>query len=159
MNFNASLHISPISCCGPRYPRHHGAHSLRAVRRSVDYAFTARMEDDLDEIAAGEQEMVPWLDRFYHGNGYRGLQNQLYRVEIHAGGEAGGATFKWSRENGSVIFPILSISGKAVTLGHLGDGGRSGLDVGDWVEIVDDDLARIAEAHETFRGENPESGK
>ena len=33
----------------------------------VDYAFTARMEDDLDDIAAGEEEAVPWLSRFYFG--------------------------------------------------------------------------------------------
>lgn len=33
----------------------------------VDYAFTARMEDDLDAIAAGEQDRVPWLTRFYLG--------------------------------------------------------------------------------------------
>ncbi|HKX76348.1 MAG TPA: topoisomerase C-terminal repeat-containing protein, partial [Acidimicrobiia bacterium] len=31
----------------------------------VDYAFTARMEDDLDQIARGEQETIPWLGRFY----------------------------------------------------------------------------------------------
>ena len=34
----------------------------------VDYAFTARMEDDLDSIAAGEEERVPWLTRFYLGD-------------------------------------------------------------------------------------------
>ena len=33
----------------------------------VDYAFTARMEDDLDEIAAGDERVVPWLSRFYFG--------------------------------------------------------------------------------------------
>lgn len=33
----------------------------------VDYAFTARMEDDLDEIANGRQEMVPWLKAFFFG--------------------------------------------------------------------------------------------
>lgn len=33
----------------------------------VDYEFTARMENDLDAIASGEQDRVPWLDRFYHG--------------------------------------------------------------------------------------------
>ncbi len=33
----------------------------------VDYAFTARMEDCLDEIAAGTQEALPWLRRFYFG--------------------------------------------------------------------------------------------
>ena len=34
----------------------------------VDYAFTARMEDDLDSIASGEEERVPWLTRFYLGD-------------------------------------------------------------------------------------------
>jgi len=34
----------------------------------VDYAFTARMEDDLDRIAKGEQERIPWLKRFYFGD-------------------------------------------------------------------------------------------
>ncbi len=33
----------------------------------VDYAFTARMEDELDQIAQGETEAVPWLRRFYFG--------------------------------------------------------------------------------------------
>ena len=35
--------------------------------RLVDYAFTAEMEDVLDEIARGEAERVPWLRRFYFG--------------------------------------------------------------------------------------------
>src|SRR5262249_21257065 len=35
----------------------------------VDYEFTARMEDALDEIARGEAERVPWLRRFYFGAG------------------------------------------------------------------------------------------
>ena len=33
----------------------------------VDYAFTARMEDDLDGIASGDREAIPWLSRFYFG--------------------------------------------------------------------------------------------
>ena len=33
----------------------------------VDYGFTASMEDDLDEIASGSEEAVPWLERFYFG--------------------------------------------------------------------------------------------
>ncbi|MEU7347911.1 type I DNA topoisomerase [Streptomyces bacillaris] len=35
--------------------------------RLVDYDFTARMEDDLDRIARGEAQSVPWLKRFYFG--------------------------------------------------------------------------------------------
>ena len=33
----------------------------------VDYDFTALMEDDLDRIAAGSQEVTPWLSRLYFG--------------------------------------------------------------------------------------------
>ncbi len=38
----------------------------------VDYGFTATMEDDLDEIAAGTEEVLPWLTRFYFGRGALG---------------------------------------------------------------------------------------
>ncbi|WP_328405672.1 type I DNA topoisomerase [Streptomyces sp. NBC_00390] len=37
--------------------------------RLVDYSFTAKMEDDLDRIARGEAQAVPWLKRFYFGEG------------------------------------------------------------------------------------------
>jgi DNA topoisomerase I len=40
----------------------------------VDYDFTARMEDDLDRIAAGDEERVSWLRRFYYGDGDSGLK-------------------------------------------------------------------------------------
>ncbi|MGH9066071.1 MAG: DNA topoisomerase, partial [Acidimicrobiales bacterium] len=40
----------------------------------VDYGFTASMEDDLDEIAGGGEEAVPWLTRFYFGDGRPGLK-------------------------------------------------------------------------------------
>ncbi|SMF70847.1 type I DNA topoisomerase [Streptomyces sp. Amel2xC10] len=36
--------------------------------RLVDYDFTAKMEDDLDRIARGEAQAVPWLKRFYFGD-------------------------------------------------------------------------------------------
>jgi DNA topoisomerase I len=39
----------------------------------VDYDFTARLEDDLDRIAAGDEERVAWLQRFYFGDGDPGL--------------------------------------------------------------------------------------
>ncbi|HEY5886258.1 MAG TPA: type I DNA topoisomerase, partial [Acidimicrobiales bacterium] len=48
----------------------------------VDYAFTARMEDELDEIASGTAEQIPWLSRFYFGEGGKdgpgiGLQDMV----------------------------------------------------------------------------------
>ena len=77
---------------------------------------------------------------------FRGLENQLYRVEIHTSGIASAipltqpsATFKWSRENGSDIFPILSAKGQKIVLkpGYS----TLGLKSGDWVELIDDDRA------------------
>ncbi len=84
---------------------------------------------------------------------YRGLENQLYRVEIHRGGQiADKPTFKWSRENGSVTFPILKIADASasttlVSLASLGKDQKLGLAVGDWVEILDDNyvLQNLAE--------------
>lgn len=86
---------------------------------------------------------------------YRGPENQLYRVEIHTGGQHDTATFKWSRENGSVVFPILSLSGETLTvdhpvdvaLEHLGRDDRFSLREGDWVEIVDDRITLRGEAN------------
>jgi len=43
----------------------------------VDYAFTARMEDDLDQIASGNRESVPWLHDFFFGNGHPGLEEMV----------------------------------------------------------------------------------
>ena len=76
---------------------------------------------------------------------YRGPENQLYRVEIHDGGtlKDGKPTFKWSRENGSVIFPLaealagLGTGTVTAKLAHLGRDAELGLSEGDWVELVD----------------------
>ena len=43
----------------------------------IDYDFTAQLEDDLDAISRGERERVEYLRSFYHGNGKRGLKQQL----------------------------------------------------------------------------------
>ena len=40
----------------------------------VDYDFTASMERDLDRIAAGEEDRVAWLRRFYNGQGGAGAE-------------------------------------------------------------------------------------
>jgi DNA topoisomerase-1 len=55
----------------------------RHFPRLVDYEFTARMEDDLDEIAGGDESRTEWLRRFYFGNdGDDGLKDL---VEKHLG--------------------------------------------------------------------------
>ncbi|MEM9265774.1 MAG: DUF6519 domain-containing protein [Cyanobacteria bacterium P01_F01_bin.13] len=68
---------------------------------------------------------------------YKRHENQLYRIEIHSDGDS--PTFKWSRENSAVVFPIVTASGAVITLEHLGNDSRFGLQENDWVEVVDDD--------------------
>ena len=46
--------------------------------RLVDYSFTAAMEEELDHIAAGEEDRVDWLARFYRGEAdHPGLRDQV----------------------------------------------------------------------------------
>ncbi len=73
---------------------------------------------------------------------YRGAENQLYRVQIHRGGEAGshGATFTWSRDNGSVVFGVRSLQGQIAELDTLGPDTARTLHEGDWVEVLDDTM-------------------
>jgi len=70
--------------------------------------------------------------------GYQGLENQLYRVEIHQPGDLSTATFKWSRENGSVVAQVLQASGPVVTVSSLGPDANLGFLPGQWVELSDD---------------------
>ncbi|WP_326670028.1 DUF6519 domain-containing protein [Streptomyces canus] len=84
---------------------------------------------------------------------YRGPENQLYRVEIHVGGESGDATFKWSRENGSVVFPVDELDGTWVELASLGHDDKLDLDVGDFVEFTDTAYASRLEALPLLRVE------
>ncbi|HEV3408448.1 MAG TPA: DUF6519 domain-containing protein [Gaiellaceae bacterium] len=71
--------------------------------------------------------------------GYRGLENQTYRVEIHDGGAPGTATFKWSRDNGSVAVPVVEmVSPTVLRLATVGKDDVLRVSTGDWVEILDD---------------------
>lgn len=72
--------------------------------------------------------------------GYQRLENQLYRIEIHQGGAVGEATFKWSRDNGSIVTAIEKISGQKITVQHVGPDDIFGFANGQWVEIIDDRL-------------------
>ncbi len=47
----------------------------------VDYAFTARMEDDLDEISNGRKDGTAYLKAFFLGNGEAGLRDQLAEAD------------------------------------------------------------------------------
>ena len=63
------------------------------------------------------------------------LENQLYRVEIHTGGTAPEATFKWSRDNGIVAARVTSVAGRTLTVNHPGRDDQQGFTAGQWVEL------------------------
>lgn len=111
-----------------------GCHSSNTLSRLGTGALRARarLDKPVTELCS-----IPPSSR------YRGAENQLYRVEIHQGGSvATGATYKWSRENGSVTFPIRTLSPDgAATLDTLGRDDHLGLKPDDWLEIMDDQIA------------------
>lgn len=68
--------------------------------------------------------------------GYRGVENRLYRVEIHEPGDLGTATFKWSRDNGSVLAAVTEIeSGDTLHVTSLGRDRVLRFGTGDRVEV------------------------
>jgi hypothetical protein len=74
--------------------------------------------------------------------GYRGLENRLYRVEIHDGGAAGTATFKWSRDNASLATAVTAIStgGTQLTVASVSRDSVLAFASDDWIEVTDDAL-------------------
>lgn len=71
---------------------------------------------------------------------FRGVENQLYRVEIHQGGDAATATFKWSRDNASLLAAWLpdDVGVNRIKIGGVGRDGMPGFVPGQWVELYDD---------------------
>jgi|GEM_PF-383563 len=81
--------------------------------------------------------------------GYQRLENQLYRVEVHQ--TSPNLTFKWSRDNGSVVTAIQSISGSQVTVHDIGPDEVLGFAIGQWVEIIDDRLELSGQSGQLVR--------
>ncbi|MCU0503924.1 MAG: DUF6519 domain-containing protein, partial [Anaerolineae bacterium] len=76
------------------------------------------------------------------GAGYRRLENQLYRVEVHEV-DAGGAItrLKWSRDNGSIVTRWLDQKAsklEELSVSSIGRDGVLGFGPGQYVEVVDD---------------------
>ena len=90
--------------------------------------------------------------------GYRRLENQLYRVEVHEGGA--NPSFKWSRENGSVAYAVLGVSvdvaQQQTTVRVAARGRDDTLDVAahDRLELIDDDTELTQRAGVLFEYAN-----
>src|SRR5579864_631418 len=72
--------------------------------------------------------------------GYRRLENQLYRVEIHKPGNRATAQFKWSRDNGALAFAWTSTSADKtqIMIKSRPQDAAQGFASGQWVELTDD---------------------
>lgn len=71
--------------------------------------------------------------------GFRRLENQLYRVEVHTPGPLGTATFKWSRENGSVVSAwVGQPAANQIQVSSPGPDAALGFAPGQFVELIDD---------------------
>lgn len=72
--------------------------------------------------------------------GYSGLENRLYRVEIHDPGDLGVATYKWSRDNGAVGARIADFppDARQVKVDSLGRDALTRFQPRQWVEVLGD---------------------
>lgn len=111
---------------------------------------TGEIQVQVDEAAATTDPcLVP------ETAGYKGLENQLIRIQIHDGnfdptapGGIGAATptFKWARNNASLVASWSHQAGTIVNVDRLGPGGTDGLAAGRWVEFTNDDRDLAGEA-------------
>lgn len=69
--------------------------------------------------------------------GYTGLDNRLYRFEVHTGGPLANVLLKWSRDNGSEYFSALS-----ATAAQLSFTAGTDLQPGDLVEVLSERIDR-----------------
>ena len=132
----------PDGNCSADIPDYNEAIAPSAIRLSAQTELTPSSDDPCQ---------VP------EASGYKGLENQLYRVEIHElNGDHSPKSFKWSRENGSVVTRLRSVdpAKKQLTVESLGRDEALGFAEGQFVEILDDalelqgtpgDLIRIAD--------------
>lgn len=107
-------------------------------------ASTARMTADATPSAPSPEPCV-----INPVGGYTGLENRLYRVEIHTAGSLGGgggspvAKFKWSRDNASLAATVLSISkvsatSSTITVSSTGRDSWMRFEHDDHIELLDD---------------------
>ena len=80
-------------------------------------------------------------------SGYKGLENHLYRVEIHEptvirdpndSTKNIDATFKFSVDNAAIVSQVSSFSTGKLKVKNIGKDKLLGFNIGQWVEIIDD---------------------
>jgi len=127
------------------------------VRLLTDVGANATCATPDEQLAGWEEEIAPSTARLTTRtvdiddpedpclvpptDGYTGLENQFYRVELHSiGEEQTDGRFKFSRENASVAAAIESFGNPAdrITVQRIGRDEILRFRAGDWVEVTDD---------------------
>ena len=107
----------------------------RHFGRLVDYKFTASMEDDLDDIAAGDGVAVDWLTRFYFGSpDQRGAEGGI----ANAGGLKKMVSERLDEIDAREVNSIPIAEGLVVRVGRYGPYLQRGGDDGDRASVPED---------------------
>jgi hypothetical protein len=78
---------------------------------------------------------------------FQSSDNRLYRVEVHTGnrdenGNTVKPTFKWSRDNGSVVAPVSAVDDKTITIADASLSIQNAFRDAELVEVCDYECAR-----------------
>jgi DNA-binding beta-propeller fold protein YncE len=118
---------------------------LRVATNSGNVTCKTPLPEYLQRIAAGTGKMTAQTKKADDPKdpcllppkaGYLRLENQLYRVEVHKGGDRSEATFKWSRDNATVETTVNTASGSLLTVSEVGKDETLAFRDGDWLELV-----------------------
>lgn len=98
-------------------------------------------------MVAGVREPAASSDpcRIVASGGYRRLENQLYRVQVHEVNDDGTATYLWSRENGSVVAQVRDMvtspdaTSATLTIDRTGRDEELSIISTSWIELTNTD--------------------
>lgn len=112
-------------------------------------AIDSLIDENLGRMQARSEPTPPQTNmcKLSETAGYRGLENHLYRVEVHMGGDSlAESTFKWSRDNGIVVSAVTKFTPLENKIEVQNRGRDNNLDFKQdtWIEITDEVHERLA---------------
>jgi hypothetical protein len=111
-------------------PAPDGAASCAAFDPPAGSRGLLRAQADPTQPPADECDVPP-------AGGFRGLENQLYRVEIE---DPNGPVYKWSRDNASILARLETVdaTNTAITVSDPGRDSVLAFGADQWIEILDE---------------------
>jgi len=96
--------------------------------------------------------------KFQDSDGYRRLENQLYRIEVHETGDLNTAKFKWSRDNATVETKANINASTVLNVDSLGKDDYLNFKVNQWVELLDENLILNNQPGKLYKIKSTNSG-